>query len=362
MTADRGLLGAVHVDYRGRRYVLGRTEEVYAIWDGAVGGAPLETSPLSTEGWAQAWERYQALEAEADLAPTPPAAPYPLTVGQIVGGGFRLWTRHFWPLAAMTALLVIPAYAVVVPLTLSTMEVAFRSDGTAMVVTPVWVEIVGNVLYAVVYAWVGGAVVRAGMRAVQGLRPSVGDSYRAMGRRVGTLALVAVAGGVAVVATLFPGLFLLALGDPADTTAVVGVILLLAGIVPAMFLAMRFLLGSSVAVIEGRRGLSPLARSWSLVRGLTWRTLGAVLLVALVVLGAGLVLFAVVFAIFATTAEVATESVLRSVVLWTGITSSVLLTVTLPLANMVIALLYVDARVRKEGLTFETLRRQTGAD
>jgi hypothetical protein len=125
---------------------------------------------------------------------------------------------------------------------------------------------------------------------------------------------------------------------------------------------MRFLLGSAGAVIEGRRGLSPLGRSWSLVRGLTWRTLGAVLLVALVVLGAGLVLFAVVFAIFATTAEVATESVLRSVVLWTGITSSILLTVTLPLANMVIALLYVDARVRKEGLTFETLRRETGAD
>jgi hypothetical protein len=362
MTADRGLLGAEHVDYRGRRYVLGRTDEVYAVWDGAIGGSPLETFALSTGGWAQAWERFQALEDEADRAPVPPAAPYPLTVGQIVGGGFRLWTRHFWPLAAMTALLVIPAYAVVVPLTLSTMRVVTPAGGSATVVVPAWVDIVGNLLYAVVYAWVGGAVVRAGVLAVQGLRPSVGDSYRAMGRRAGTLALVAVAAGLAVAAPLFPGVIVLAMSEPGDPSAVLGVLLLLAGAVPAAFLAMRFLLATGVAVIEGRRGLAPMARSWSLVRGLTWRTLGAVLLIALIIFGAGLVLFAVVLAVFATTAGEAAEPLLRSVVLWTGITSAVLLTATLPLANLVIALLYVDARVRKEGLKFETLRRETGAD
>ena len=105
-----------------------------------------------------------------------------------------------------------------------------------------------------------------------------------------------------------------------------------------------------------------MARSWSLVRGLTWRTLGAVLLIALIIFGAGLVLFAVVFAIFATTAGEATEPLLRSVVLWTGITSALLLTAALPLANLVIALLYVDARVRKEALTFETLRRETSGE
>jgi hypothetical protein len=361
-SADRGLLGAVHVDYRGRRYVLGRTGEVYAIWDGAAGGSAIETFALSTDGWVQAWERFQALEDEADRAPVSPAAPYPLTVGQIVGGGFRLWTRHFWPLAAMTALLVIPAHAVVVPLTLSTMRVVSPAGGPAAVVVPGWVDIAGNLLYAVVYAWVGGAVVRAGMLAVQGFRPSVGDSYRAMGRRAGTLALVAVAAGLAVAAPLLPGLVVLAMSEPGDPAAALGVILLLAGAVPAVFLAMRFLLATGVAVIEGRRGLAPMARSWSLARGLTWRTLGAVLLVALIIFGAGLVLFAVLFAILATAAGEATESLLRSVVLWTGITSALLLTATLPLANLVIALLYVDARVRKEALTFETLRGETSGE
>jgi hypothetical protein len=361
-SADRGLLGAAHVDYRARRYVLGRTGEVYAIWDGAVGGSPIETFALSTDGWVQAWERFQALEDEADRAPVSPAAPYPLTVGQIVGGGFRLWTRHFWPLAAMSALLVIPAYAVVVPLTLSTMRVVSPAGGPSAVVVPAWVEIVGNLLYAVVYAWVGGAVIRAGVLAVQGLRPSVGDSYRAMRRRAGTLALVAVVAGLAVAAPLFPGLVVLALAEPGDPAAVLGVILLLAGAVPAVFLAMRFLLATGVAVIEGRRGLAPMARSWSLVRGLTWRTLGAVLLVALIIFGAGLVLFAVVFAIFAATAGEATEALLRSLVVWTGIASALVLTATLPLANVVIALLYVDSRVRKEGLSFDTLGRETSGD
>jgi hypothetical protein len=131
------------------------------------------------------------------------------------------------------------------------------------------------------------------------------------------------------------------------------------GVVLAMFLAMRFLLGTSVAVVEGRRGLTPLRRSWELVRGQTWRVLGAVLLAALVFVGAALVVVTIVIAVFLASGGPVTESVLRGVVLWTGIASALLLSAMLPFADLVITLLYVDARVRREGLDLETLARET---
>ena len=65
--------GAVSIDYRGARYSLGRTASAYVIWDGAAGGIPIRTFPLTPEGWSQAWTSYyQELEG-----PPPPAPPAP---------------------------------------------------------------------------------------------------------------------------------------------------------------------------------------------------------------------------------------------------------------------------------------------
>ena len=62
------LIGMVQVDYRGAGHVLGRTADAYAIWD-IQGGPPRQTFPLSDEGWVQAWETYQRLEAAGWAAP-----------------------------------------------------------------------------------------------------------------------------------------------------------------------------------------------------------------------------------------------------------------------------------------------------
>jgi hypothetical protein len=70
--------GSVTYDYQGKRFVLGHTTTYYALWDSRAPGAPLETFPLSHEGWASAWNRYSALEAAEPAYPMAPpvAQPY----------------------------------------------------------------------------------------------------------------------------------------------------------------------------------------------------------------------------------------------------------------------------------------------
>jgi hypothetical protein len=82
--------GVVMMDYQGSRFGVGRTRDAYAIWDLSRGGAPLETHPLTEDGWQVAWQRYHAHEAggavpteasatappgEEAPAPTPEPAP-----------------------------------------------------------------------------------------------------------------------------------------------------------------------------------------------------------------------------------------------------------------------------------------------
>ncbi|MGH2673941.1 MAG: protein kinase domain-containing protein [Actinomycetota bacterium] len=72
-SAEPLLVGVVFLDYRGRRFALGRTEEEYAIWDLSAGGMPAHTWPIRPEAWREAWARYQEQEAAAEPAPVTPA-------------------------------------------------------------------------------------------------------------------------------------------------------------------------------------------------------------------------------------------------------------------------------------------------
>jgi hypothetical protein len=361
MTAE--LFGLAHLDVRGRRYVLGRTSEVYAVWDGSAGGPPVEVFPLSTDGWTRAWLRYHELESGPEPQAAPASrTPYPLSIGQVVGGAFRLWTRHFLALAGMAAVLVVPAYGAVLALILSEAAFVRTPGGQLETALPVWVEVVNDgALYGIAIPLVAALVVRAGVVALQGIRPTAGDAFRALGRRLGTVLLVAIVGGLAVSGPVLPGFLVLGVVERSGSRAAItlAIVLVVIGLVAAVFLAMRFLLATGVAIVEGRGGLTPLRRSWELVRGQTWRVLGAVLLAALVLVGAALVVVTIVIAVFLAAGGPVTESVLRGVILWTGLTSALLLSAMLPFADLVITLLYVDARVRREDLDLETLARET---
>ena len=71
MQAEPNFEGAVALDHRGDRFVLGRTAEAYAVWP-LSGGAAVRTFPQQEQHWAAAWQAFQDLEAGRQ---TPEASP-----------------------------------------------------------------------------------------------------------------------------------------------------------------------------------------------------------------------------------------------------------------------------------------------
>jgi hypothetical protein len=59
----------VTISYRGAKYEIGRGKRYYGIWVlGAPASDPIDRWPLTSEGWAQAWARYSAIERPGSIA------------------------------------------------------------------------------------------------------------------------------------------------------------------------------------------------------------------------------------------------------------------------------------------------------
>lgn len=52
----------VEFTHTGERYVLGYTQDHFAIWDRQSPAEPIERFPRTDEGWRQAWQRFAAIE------------------------------------------------------------------------------------------------------------------------------------------------------------------------------------------------------------------------------------------------------------------------------------------------------------
>jgi hypothetical protein len=125
----------------------------------------------------------------------------------------------------------------------------------------------------------------------------------------------------------------------------------------ALFFLVRFLLTTQTIVLEGQGPLAGLRRSWRLVGGAFWRTVGIVILMG--------ILTYVISAVPATLASFAltlgSGGALNNVVRNQAITTLLAqlgLIIGLPLQLCVYTLLYYDLRVRKEGYDLELLAQQ----
>jgi hypothetical protein len=462
------LIGLVHLDYRGTRHVLGRTADAYAIWD-AAGGPPRQTFPLSDDGWIQAWQEYQRLEASASWT-APPAGPtgpggvapgggpgapggmapgaaayaldypggryglgraqgqyviwdlqtqagvraFPLTdegwaeawrtfreldepftivptaywqkgrpipiramrAGQIIGGAFKLYFMHFWKLILLSASVLIPLYAITSTLVVTTFQ-EVTTEGpfgaTATFQNPPWVTVVNSVIQLLGTAFLTATVLAVIADAFLGRQVTLGRAYRVGFRRAVSVLWVSFLTALAVVVFFIPAfvvLFILAAqGALVPFTSEAGplfalyFLLLLAATPAAIFLAIRLLFATSAVMVEGQRGIGALRRSWALVRGQWWRTFGIFLLGLLILLGLGVALgliFGVIIGV--TLAGDATfgftPGQLEGFIIGSLIFSVVLAVLATPFINSIIALLYFDSRVRKEGFSEQVLARE----
>jgi Membrane domain of glycerophosphoryl diester phosphodiesterase len=128
-------------------------------------------------------------------------------------------------------------------------------------------------------------------------------------------------------------------------------------VLAALFFLVRFLLTTQAIVLEGQGPLAGLRRSWRLIGGAFWRTVGIVLLMGLLTY-----IISAVPAIIASFAlALGSGGSLNNVVRNQAITTllaQIGLIIGLPLQLGVYTLLYYDLRVRKEGYDLELLAQQ----
>lgn len=126
-------------------------------------------------------------------------------------------------------------------------------------------------------------------------------------------------------------------------------------IVPGIWLAWAWLLAMPALLIEGVRGRAALKRSFDLVRGRWWRTLGVFLLGFILVSITSAIVQALFFVgMFLDSATIALILVLYS------LASIVGLLITTPFISALLVVAYFDLRVRKEGFDLELLAQGIG--
>jgi len=203
-----------------------------------------------------------------------------------------------------------------------------------------------------------GLLIVSVSRSVLGQTVTIGEVWRAYRGRVGLVVGFTIV--LAIAATLvlgaLVGLVVLAATNGADVLAVVlGLIGGAAAFVGYVWLLVRTLLIPPAIMLEGAGLGSAIRRGWKLSRGSFWRLLGIYLLTSIIVsiVNALITAPATIVAMFVFQDPLMTS--FGSLVLL-GIGNIVALTLTTVFTAAVVALLYVDVRMRREGLDVELAR------
>jgi hypothetical protein len=195
-------------------------------------------------------------------------------------------------------------------------------------------------------------------RGVLGRRVSMGEAWQLALPRLpailGAIVLnvLCVLGPLAAVAALA---IVLALAHLYAVAAVVAVLGGIAAICVDIWFSVMFSLAAPAVVLERQGPARALARSWRLIGGSFWRVFGILILAAIVVLVVGAVLqvpFGLAELFAGGTAGAFGLAGTRSVasVIIAGIGGIVANAVSRPISAGVLVLLYLDLRMRKEGL------------
>jgi hypothetical protein len=197
-------------------------------------------------------------------------------------------------------------------------------------------------------------VTHAVFQSVTARRPTVAETWRAAAGRIGPcLAFVVLSvGGVTLVYCLVTvaavGLIGLLGGSSDDAMMVLGVVLVLALAAAACFLFVRLFYALPAIVVERLGPVAAAKRSWRLSRGLFWRTIGLFALSTWLINAAAGTMSQVGWLVSLPLAIWTPEAamVLVAPVLITLLSAII----SVPLTSSVWTLIYVDARIRREGL------------
>lgn len=316
----------------------------------------------------------------------------PLAFGTLLGASFKVLRRN--PRPTFGIALLVQSLAVILSLVLvgvvtfflvSRISSASAEDESAIVAGSIGIGIV-SFLVTILFSLVAGAILQ-GIIVVEVARGTLGEKLPlrklwgfAKGKIWALVGWAALVGGIVLVAIgIVTGLIVLMVMTMGVLGIALSVVLgLLAGAgfaVLSVWLSTKLSLVPSALVLEQIPLRSAISRSWSLTQGHFWRVFGIQLLVSVILSTASqiaVVPFSFVFGLL--TAFIDPNGTQDyTVLIWAIITYVVMIMVTVVFAtitSIVItatsSLLYLDLRMRKEGLDLELTRfvesRGLGAD
>jgi hypothetical protein len=264
-----------------------------------------------------------------------PAQLRPLGIGEILDAGIKIYRNKFATMLKAVAVVIVPVQVLNVLITLSLPDTSTTAGINTTSSDSEWAGVAALLLIFVINVVSSALAEAACLKAVSdtylGTETDWRESLRFGFRRLGSLLWL---------------------------TLIHGVIVLLgfaACVVPGVWLYVAWSVAVPVLLIEGTRGFGALRRSFNLVRRRWWPTAGILLLANLlataVAAGIGLVALPLLFA------GRDNEFVYD---LANGTFGAVASILTIPFVAAVVAVIYFDLRVRKEGFDLQLLAERLG--
>lgn len=262
----------------------------------------------------------------------------PLSVGEIIDVALKLFGRNFGTLVKIVLFVVVPielldlvVRLLTVPSTASVIDGKILFPDTGSRDAYVIANLALLVLRAIIGLLATGALFRALSEAYLG---HGGVDWKASLRfglsRIGPLLWLSI-------------LFAIGL-----------VFAFIALVLPGIWLSVAWCVAVPALMVEDYRGSKALGRSFGLVQGNWWRTFGTLLLFVVVIFVVSFVLGLVLGLVFSSVSSV------FGLVLGNTLVNVITSLIVSPLQAAVLAVLYFDLRVRKEGLDLQLLTDRLG--
>ena len=312
-------------------------------------------------GWGSPWGAYQQ-EYKPGIVPL-----RPLSVGEVLDGSFSTIRTHPRIVFGSAAVLAIVAELIRLGVGAALNNIPAGLGATSLSTSPdqtpseqlhalgsgLTGALVSLVVNALCVALLAGIVTGVVGKAVIGQRADGREILASVGKRwLGLL-------GVSVLAELIPlsPLLLVLVGILLTTVSVgLGASIAVVGGVGALVLCPmlwgRLAVAVPIFVLERRGPVASIARSWRLVRGAFWRVFGLRLLITIIVsVAASALAVPVVLLVIGSAVDGKAPSTLALALV--AIVGVVGWTVTQPITAAALTLIYIDRRMRAEGLDMQ---------
>ncbi|HWL90518.1 MAG TPA: glycerophosphoryl diester phosphodiesterase membrane domain-containing protein [Actinomycetota bacterium] len=279
---------------------------------------------------------------------TRPLALQPMGVGEILDAAIRLYRARWKSLMAIVAIALVPITFLQAFLTRS-LGSPIPSEpttvGTGVDSTLITSGVLTLIQLLVIQPFLTAAIAKASADVYLGHPVVVGPTFRYAVSRIHSILWITI---LLVLVVLLPGIVVVlfaALG--ATEIAVVSGLLM---IVLLVIVFVRFVFGSTVLVVEGKKGSKALRRSWELAKGSFWKILGTLVLAG--------IMSSVVEGVLSIPGAIAFAAIGPGGWPFLAIGGSLAAILTTPFTTLITVLLYFDLRIRKEAFDLEVMAQE----